>query len=83
MISMSTMILRSTAPEFRGRVMGLRMLAIYSLPIGLLVAGQLIPRMGYPFTATLYCIIGLACTLAIALRWRSHVWRVDAPVNAR
>ena len=83
MISMSTMILRSTGAEFRGRVMGIRMLAIYSLPFGLLAAGQLIPRFGYPFTATLYCIVGLALTLAIALRWREHVWRVDAPANAR
>jgi hypothetical protein len=83
MISMSTMILRSTGAEFRARVMGIRMLAIYSLPIGLLLAGQLIPRVGYPFTATLYCLIGLACTAAIALRWREHIWHVDAPANAR
>jgi len=83
MLSMSTMILRSTGAEFRGRVMGLRMLAIYSLPIGLLVAGQLIPRIGYPNTATLYCVIGLALTAAIGLRWREHIWRVDVPANAR
>ena len=83
MVSMSTMILRSTNAEFRGRVMGIRMLAIYSLPIGLVVAGQLVPRFGYAATATLYCVLGLALTTAIAVRWRKHVWRVDAPANAR
>jgi MFS family permease len=40
MVSMSSMILRSADAEFRGRVMGIRMLAIYSLPIGLLAAGR-------------------------------------------
>lgn len=83
MVSMSSMILRSTDAEFRGRVMGIRMLAIYSLPIGLLAAGQLVPLIGYPNTATLYCIIGLACTALIALRWRDHLWRREASSNAR
>lgn len=83
MVSMSTMILRNTGAEFRGRVMGIRMLAIYGLAIGLLIAGQLIPRMGYPLTATLYCIVGLCTSALIGWRWREHVWRLDAPANAR
>jgi len=82
MISMSGMILRCTDQSFRGRVMGIRMLAIYSLPIGLVLAGQLIPWIGYSNTATLYCVIGLACTVLIALRWREHVWRADSVANA-
>ena len=82
MIAMSTMILRGTGAEYRGRVMGIRMLAIYSLPFGLVIAGQLIAHIGYAWTATLYALIGLALTLAIALRWRAHVWRSDAPANA-
>lgn len=83
MISMSSMILRCTDQTFRGRVMGIRMLAIYSLPIGLVLAGQLIPKIGYANTATLYCVIGLACTALIALRWREHVWRAESVANAR
>jgi MFS family permease len=83
MISMSTMILRNAEAELRGRVMGIRMLAIYGLPIGLVVAGQLIPRIGYPATATLYCAVGLAGTALIAMHWRSHVWRLQAAANAR
>jgi MFS family permease len=82
MISMSSMILRSTDARFRGRVMGIRMLAIYSLPIGLVLAGQLIPLIGYPNTATLYCLFGIACTAYIGWRWREHVWRADAASNS-
>ncbi|MGH8616732.1 MAG: MFS transporter [Burkholderiales bacterium] len=80
-VTMATLLLRHSAPQFRGRVMGIRMLAIYGLPIGLLVSGPLIGRFGYPVTAIAYCLVGLAFTLLIALRWRAHLWRRDAPVN--
>jgi hypothetical protein len=59
------------------------MLAIYSLPFGLLAAGLLIDRFGFAATATLYAAIGLAFTTIIAVRWRAHLWRLDAPANAR
>jgi hypothetical protein len=80
---MSVMLLRTAGDEFRSRVMGLRMLMIYGVPIGLLIAGPLIGRFGYPATATLYCTIGLAFTALIGVRWRAHVWRREAPANAR
>jgi Na+/melibiose symporter-like transporter len=80
-VTMAALLLRNAAPEFRGRVMGIRMLAIYGLPIGLLMSGPLIARFGYPATATLYCIIGLTCTLWIATRWHASLWRQDAPAN--
>jgi hypothetical protein len=63
--------------------MGMRMLAIYGLPIGLLAAGALIERIGFVATATLYCVVGIALTLAIALRWREALWPLHAPANAR
>jgi predicted MFS family arabinose efflux permease len=83
MISMSVMLLRTAGDEFRSRVMGMRMLAVYGVPIGLLISGPLIRSFGYPPTAMLYCAIGLAVTLLIAVRWRAHLWRPDAPANAR
>ncbi len=76
MISLSVVLLRATSPQFRGRIMGVRMLAIYSLPIGLLTAGALIDRVGFAPTATLYAVVGLICTLLIALYWRTDLWRV-------
>ncbi len=81
MVPMSAMLLRSAGARFRGHVMGIRMLMIYSLPVGLLIAGPLISRYGYRVTAIIYCSIGLAATAWIALHWREHVWRLDAQGN--
>jgi tellurite resistance protein TehA-like permease len=83
MVSMGTMLVRTTEPRYRGRVMGLRMMAIYGLPLGLLISGPLIKSFGYPVTATIYCAIGLTFILVIALRWRDHLWRRDAPANRK
>ncbi|MFN4090868.1 MAG: arabinose ABC transporter permease, partial [Alphaproteobacteria bacterium] len=82
MVPMSVMLLRSAGPRFRGRVLGLRMLAVYGLPLGLLIAGPFIARYGFAATATAYAVIGLAVTTAIGLYWRAHIWRADAPGNA-
>jgi hypothetical protein len=57
------------------------MLMIYSLPVGLLVAGPLISLYGYRMMAIIYCMIGLAATAWIAARWRAHVWAPDAQGN--
>ena len=83
MVTLAVMLLRTTSAAFRGRVMGVRMLAIYSLGIGLPVAGALIDLVGFPATATLYACVGLTCTLIIALNWRSELWPAEAPANAR
>ena len=82
LVPMSALLLHG-AGVYRGRVMGMRMLAIYGLPIGLLGAGALIDRIGYVPTATLYCSLGIALTLVIALRWRAVLWPLHAPANAR
>ena len=73
-VSLTVLLLRTSHERLRGRVIGVRMLAIYSLPLGLLAAGALIERIGFSTTATLYASVGLACTLAIALRWRAVLW---------
>ena len=80
-IPMAAMLLQTSAVEFRGRVMGIRMLAIYGNLPGLLLSGPLIARFGYPVTASLYCIFGIACTVLIAVRWRAYLWRRDAAAN--
>ncbi len=81
MIALAVILLRTAGERFRGRVMGVRMMAIYSLPIGLLVAGPLIERMGFASTATLYAGVGLLFMLLIAVRWREDLWRPLAPAN--
>lgn len=79
MVPMSVLILRITAAAFRGRVMGLRMLAIYGLPMGLLLTGLGIASIGFAATATFFAGFGLLATLAIAWYWRTALWRMPAP----
>jgi predicted MFS family arabinose efflux permease len=74
MVSLSAILMHTADPRFRGRVMGVRMLGIYGLPLGLLAAGTLIGRIGFAATATLYAATGLVLTILIAVRWRDDVW---------
>jgi predicted MFS family arabinose efflux permease len=82
LVPASAMLLRAS-DQFRGRIMGIRMLAIYGNLPGLLASGPLIAGFGYPVTATLYCAIGIVFTLIIAVYWREHLWRLGAPANKR
>ncbi len=81
LVPLVILLMRSSEQQFRGRVMGVRMLAIYSLPVGLLLAGALIERIGYPATAMLYAATGLIFTLLIAIRWRKDLWPSGAIGN--
>jgi MFS family permease len=83
MVTLFVVVLRITSDKFRGRVMGVRMLVIYSLPLGLLAAGALIEHIGFGATATLYATVGLLFTVAIAVRWHAVIWQVQTPANAR
>jgi MFS family permease len=83
MISIAVILMRTATEHFRGRVMGVRMLAIYSLPLGLLAAGSLIGEIGFAATGTLYAATGLALMLAIVLHWREDLWHLHAPANAK
>jgi MFS family permease len=83
MISIAVILMRTASEHFRGRVMGVRMLAIYSLPLGLLAAGGLIDEIGFAATGTLYAAAGLALMLAIVLHWRADLWHLHAPANVK
>ena len=83
MISIAVILMRTASERFRGRVMGVRMLAIYSLPLGLLAAGSLVHVIGFAATGTLYAGTGLALMLAIVLHWRADLWHLHAPANAK
>ena len=80
---LAAVVLRGSALDFRGRVMGIRTLAILGLPVGLLVSGPLITGIGFAATGTAYALAGLVLTLMMMLRWRAHLWRLAAPANAR
>ena len=83
MVPLAAVMLRSSADEMRGRVMGMRQLAVWGLPLGLLAAGAIITRFGFAATTLLYAGLGLAAILAIGYRWRRALWDRDATANAR
>ena len=69
MVSMSVLLLTTTEVAYRGRVSGVRMLAVYGLPMGLLLGGALIEWIGVTATFNLFGVIGLAGTALIIIRW--------------
>ena len=75
-------MLRSASEEMRGRVMGLRMLAIWGLPLGLLAAGPLIAHLGYSVSTVIYGGLGLVATIAIGYHWRRALWHGSAVANS-
>lgn len=83
MVPMAVIILRVTEPAFRGRVMGVRMLAVYGLPLGLLLSGPLVEYAGFAATGSLYSLVGIGFTLLIAVRWRAELWHLSAAANKR
>ncbi len=80
-VPLFAMLLRVSGEQYRGRVMGVRMMAIYGLPLGLLTAGALIERIGFPAMATGSCLFGLTATLAILAWWRDAIWPLTAEGN--
>jgi predicted MFS family arabinose efflux permease len=82
MVTLSIILLRTTEERFRGRIMGVRMLAIYTLPLGLMAAGALIPLWGYRPTGLTFVLTGLVLTLAIAAVWRDELVARGALANA-
>src|SRR5207244_8467199 len=83
MISIAVILMRTASEHFRGRVLGVRMMVIYGLPLGLLSAGSLIDLIGFAPPGTLYAASGLVLMLAIVLHWRAALWHLHAPANAR
>ncbi len=83
MVPMAVILLRVTEPAFRGRVMGVRMLAVYGLPVGLLLSGPLVEHASFAITGTVYSLLGIGFTLLIAVRWRAQLWNASAPANER
>ncbi|HET8532194.1 MAG TPA: MFS transporter [Methylomirabilota bacterium] len=75
MISMTATLITAADDRFRSRVMGVRTLAVYGLPLGLMASGALIDRIGYPLTISVSAAVGLLFTLLIGLKWRASMWQ--------
>jgi predicted MFS family arabinose efflux permease len=80
---LAAVMLRASDETMRGRVMGMRILAVWGLPLGLLAAGPIIASLGFAATTVLYAGLGLALTAAIGWRWHAALWNRAAPANAR
>ncbi len=81
MLALSVILLRTSEERLRGRVMGVRMLAIYTLPLGLLAAGALIPLVGFRALVLGYGSLGLLVLAAITLAWRRELLPAGARAN--
>jgi predicted MFS family arabinose efflux permease len=82
LIPVAVVMLRGAAEHMRGRVMGMRVLAVWGLPLGLLASGPIIAGLGYTACAVIYAGIGLAATIAIGYRSRRALWHTSASANA-
>lgn len=74
LLPLSVLLLRGVQPELLGRIMGIRMQAVYGLPIGLLVSGPLITHFGFPTVAAAYGTLGAIFTLLIIRHWHQYMW---------
>ncbi|MBS0540344.1 MAG: MFS transporter [Proteobacteria bacterium] len=83
MVPMAVILLRTADPAFRGRVMGVRMLAVYGLPLGLLLSGPMVDHLGFALTGSAYSVVGIVLALAIVSRWREHLWHPGSAANLR
>ena len=74
MVTMSMAILSATSPEVRGRVMGLRSLAVYGLPIGLLLSGALADGFSVKIALIVNAAGGIVFAVGITV-FLSELWR--------
>ena len=66
-VMMLTAMLRSTQADYRGRVLGLRVLAIYAYAFGGAGAGWMAGAVGAPAAAMIIGVTGAALTLILAV----------------
>ena len=81
LIPVAVVMLRGAAEHMRGRVMGMRVLAVLGLPLGLLASGPIVAHLGYAACTALYGCLGIVATVAVAYRCRDALWDRSAPAN--
>jgi predicted MFS family arabinose efflux permease len=70
MIAMAVTLLQVAEAQFRGRANGLRQMAVYGVPMGLLAGGQLIEQFGVDVCFYVFGCVGM-CGVAITA-WAWH-----------
>lgn len=74
MVSLTMAVLGSAAENFRTRVMGVRMLAVYGLPVGLFLSGLLVRQIGFMPAMLIFGAIGISSVVLIGRVWRESLW---------
>jgi MFS family permease len=72
----ATLILASTAPTMRGRVMGIRTGVVIGLPLGNFLAGALAEQVGAPLAQGAYAVASILAMLAI-VAWAPNLRKLD------
>ena len=78
MVPMASSLMLAIPIEYRARIMGLRQLAVFGLPLGLLISGPLIEWTGIGPTFSLYGVVGFLATLWIG--WASRRYPDNAQI---
>ena len=66
-VLMLTLLLRTTESDYRGRVIGLRSMAIYAFTFGSMAAGAMAGLWGAPLAATIVGLSGIALVVILAV----------------
>ncbi|MFL2767872.1 MAG: MFS transporter [Dehalococcoidia bacterium] len=73
MISMAVLILSIAKKDMIGRVIGIRQLAIFTLPIGLIISGYLIDIVGILISLQVVTILGSLLTLILTYKSKNLI----------
>jgi len=81
-VGMVVGLLRAAPAETRGRVMGIRSLGIYGLPLGLLLGGWISEDIGSAAMIGTLGAIGLTATVFAAIKWPALVRKSTRSMHA-
>jgi len=81
-VAIAMMLLSLTPDNLRGRVMGLRQLAVYSLPLGLLISGTIAEMWGVKVAIFLDGLMGILLVMGCVGIWPT-LWNVSQPKEYR
>ena len=75
MVTMSMMLLKYTSAEMRGRVLGLRQLAVYGLPVGVLISGFIAENSSASLALIFNGLLGLFILVLAIFKWPEMLHR--------
>ena len=77
-VAIAMMLLSLTPDNLRGRVMGLRQLAVYSLPLGLLISGTIAEMWGVKVAIFIDGLMGILLVMGCVVIWPT-LWNISQP----